>query len=118
MQPFGDMIGAPLAMVTADVIGRKKGILLLGLPLFIGWLIIAYAESALMFCVGRFISGLGDGMLFIFYPMYVGEVTEPKVRGVLGCTLSVGMLVGKFHYCVSLIKRHVSTLIKHCVTIP
>lgn len=26
--------------------------------------------------------------------MYVGEVTEPKIRGVLGCSLSVAMIVG------------------------
>lgn len=96
LEPIGDIIGAPIAAVFADVIGRKLGLLLIAPPLLIGWVIIALAQNAWMFGLGRFITGLGDGFLFIVFPMYVGEVTEPKVRGVLGCTLSVMMLLGKY----------------------
>ncbi|GLV39717.1 uncharacterized protein CBL_08217 [Carabus blaptoides fortunei] len=78
--PIGDFFGAPLAAWFADIIGRKNGILLIALPTFVAWMILAFAKSTLEFCIGRFISGIGDGMLFIVYPMYVGEVTEPKIR--------------------------------------
>lgn len=95
MQPLGDMIGAPLAAVLADTIGRKIGILLINVPLIASWSIIAVSNNTVMFCVGRFISGIGEGFLFNFFPMYVGEVAEPKVRGILGSAFSVFMFIGK-----------------------
>lgn len=92
--PIGDFLGAPLAAWFADIIGRKYGILITALPTFLAWMILAFANSTLKFCIGRFISGIGEGIFFIVYPMYVGEVTEPKIRGVLGCTLSVSLIIG------------------------
>lgn len=96
MQPLGDMIGAPLAAILADRIGRKLGILLINVPLVASWTIIAFSNSATLFCIGRLISGIGEGFLFNFFPMYVGEVAEPKVRGVLGSAFSAVMFIGKF----------------------
>lgn len=96
MQPIGDIFGAPLAAALADKIGRKLSILLITPPLLIAWLIFAFAQNTYMFCLGRFISGIGDGFLYIIFPMYVGEVVEPKVRGILGGTLSFMMILGTY----------------------
>lgn len=92
--PIGDIFGAPIGAIFADIIGRKKGILLIAVPAFIAWMFIAFAQNVYMLYIGRFIAGLGDGLIFIVYPMYVGEITEPKIRGMLGCSLSLAMIVG------------------------
>lgn len=92
--PLGNIIGAPLSALLVDHIGRKNVILLTSVPVFVAWIFIACAESVLVFCIGRFITGIGEGFLFIVYPMYVGEVTEQHIRGILGCSLSVSNIVG------------------------
>lgn len=47
-----------------------------------------------MFYLARFIAGLSEGAVFIVIPMYIGEVSEPKIRGVLGSSVSVSFISG------------------------
>lgn len=47
-----------------------------------------------MFYVARFIAGLSEGAVFIVVPMYIGEVSEPAIRGVLGSSVSVSFISG------------------------
>lgn len=92
--PLGIIIGAPLSAMLVDVIGRKNVILLTSIPVFSAWMFIAFAENVVTFCIGRFITGIGEGFLYIVFPIYAAEVTEPKIRGILGCTLSVSNILG------------------------
>ncbi|GLV45357.1 uncharacterized protein CBL_05457 [Carabus blaptoides fortunei] len=92
--PIGDLIGAPLAGWLADVIGRKNVVMLTALPTFIAWMIIAFAESTWVFCIGRIIAGIAEGFFYIIFPMYMGEVTEPSIRGVVSCSLPLSLMTG------------------------
>ena len=47
----------PAAGFMADKIGRKRSMMVLSFPLFIGWLIVAFADSIILLEVGRFITG-------------------------------------------------------------
>lgn len=44
----------------------------------------------------RFIGGIAEGFCFVAIPTYIGEVAEPRIRGILGsfltCFFTVGML--------------------------
>lgn len=44
--------------------------------------------------IGRFITGIAEGALFTVLPMYLGEIAEPRIRGVLGSSLSVAFIGG------------------------
>lgn len=92
--PVGNIIGAPLTALLAGVYGRKPTVLLIAVPHIISWLIIAFANSTWLFYLARFIAGLSEGAVFIVIPMYCGEVSEPKIRGVLGSAVSVAFISG------------------------
>lgn len=92
--PLGDLIGAPIAGWLADTIGRKNSILLSALPTLTAWMIIAFASSTWMFCIGRIFAGIAEGFFYIIFPMYMGETTEPSIRGVIGGSLPVSLMLG------------------------
>ncbi|GLV39716.1 nebulosa [Carabus blaptoides fortunei] len=100
--PIGNIIGAPLTAFLSDAIGRKYTVLAMALPQLVSWTMIAFAHNTYLFCLARFVAGLTEGALFIVVPMYIGEVSEPKIRGVLGSSISVSFISGiLFINCVA-----------------
>lgn len=91
---FGGAFGSILAGTLLDLLGRKNVILLAGLPLLLSWLMIAFAGSLPVLLAARFIAGLGGGLTFCAVPMYLAEISDPKIRGLLGCGLMVTNLFG------------------------
>lgn len=92
--PVGNIIGAPLTAILANQFGRKPTVLLIAVPHIISWIIIGLAHQTWLFYLARFIAGLSEGAVFIVIPMYCGEVSEPKIRGVLGSSVSVSFISG------------------------
>lgn len=84
-----------------DKIGRKKTILLTGLPIFFGYIMMAFSNKIVLFYVGRFLTGLSAGGMFNVVPVYVGEIANNHNRGVVSSMLnlffSCGLLLS---YCV------------------
>lgn len=56
--------------ILCDLIGRKYAMLLMVIPFTAGWLLIIFANSVLMFYLGRFITGLSGGAFCVTAPMY------------------------------------------------
>nr|CAI5852443.1 unnamed protein product [Callosobruchus analis] len=77
----GTVVGAFLAGSSANILGRKKMVLLTAVPLLAGWLMIALATNVRVLYAARFIAGLSNGLCFSTVPMYLGEVSEPDIRG-------------------------------------
>ncbi|KAL1517465.1 hypothetical protein ABEB36_001228 [Hypothenemus hampei] len=94
MPLLGAVIGAISAANIVDYFGRKKTIILTSLPFFFAWLMVAFATSALHLHIARFIAGVADGVTFTVVPMYIGEIAEPRVRGLLGSSCSVSWIFG------------------------
>jgi len=80
----------------ADRLGRKTSLLLLFPVFFVGWLMIGLANSMNMLMMGRLLVGFCVGILAPIVPIYVGETSDPVLRGILlgaiGLTLSFGVL--------------------------
>lgn len=87
-------MGALFAATIVDMIGRKRAILATALPFFIAWIMVAFAETVLMLYLARFLAGIADGFTFTVVPMYIGEIADPKVRGMLGSSCSVTWIAG------------------------
>lgn len=88
------VIGALLAGVTLDLMGRKKAILITAFPYFAAWIMIAFTNSIEVLYTARFITGLADGLTFTAVPMYLGEIAEPRIRGFLCSSCMVVMIIG------------------------
>lgn len=61
---------------AAGKFGRKWIILSGGVPLLVGWILIATADNIIQIYAARVIFGLVVGQLFAVVPIYVGEIAE------------------------------------------
>ncbi|XP_018561359.1 facilitated trehalose transporter Tret1-like [Anoplophora glabripennis] len=79
-----------------DKLGRKPTILINSVPHIIAWILTATATNVWMFYASRLVAGIADGLMFASVPMYIGEITTPKVRGVWGNALNFAIYLGQF----------------------
>lgn len=94
--PF-HICGAIISGYYLEYIGRKKLLFFVGFPLFIGWILLYTAQSVTMLLLGTICMGLGIGCCEAPVISYIGEISEPHMRGSLslfaGAAGSMGMLV-------------------------
>lgn len=91
---IGGVITSIPAAHLANKLGRKP--LLLGCaPFFlVSWLLIIFASSATELLLSRAIGGCGVGIVFSICPIYVAEIAEDKIRGILGTLMQLLMNIG------------------------
>lgn len=77
-----------------DTLGRKKSLIITEIPALMGWLLISFASNVEMIYLGRFLVGLGSGMVGAPARVYTSEVTQPHLRGMLTALASVGVSTG------------------------
>ncbi|XP_023310089.1 facilitated trehalose transporter Tret1-like [Anoplophora glabripennis] len=94
MPLLGGILGALIVGVTVDILGRKKTIILTTFPFFAGWIMVAFCKSAVLLYMARFLAGVADGWAFTAVPMYIGEIADPRIRGLLGSGVSVTWIFG------------------------
>lgn len=80
--------------ILADFIGRKHSMLLMVVLFSLGWLLIIFANSVTMFCIGRFVTGLSGGAFCVAAPMYAAEIAEKEIRGTLGAYFQLLLTTG------------------------
>lgn len=79
----GNIGGALLQAWTADLYGRKRTIQLGSVVLVIGGALCAGSVHMAMFLVGRFIAGMGSGILTCIVPIYQAEISTAETRGAM-----------------------------------
>ncbi|KAL1517466.1 hypothetical protein ABEB36_001229 [Hypothenemus hampei] len=94
MPLLGSVLGSLIVGSTVDIFGRKRTILISSLPYFAAWIMVAFARSVLLIYVARFIAGVADGWIFTAMPIYVAEISDPRIRGLLGSGVSVCWIFG------------------------
>ncbi|RSH92685.1 hypothetical protein EHS25_008130 [Saitozyma podzolica] len=80
---LGAFLGALQAGYLADRFSRKMAIVIGSVWFIIGSTLQASAFSFSQLVVGRFIGGIGIGILSSTAPMYISEISPPNVRGAL-----------------------------------
>lgn len=78
---LGALIGALVAGSLADLIGRKKVIMVADIIFIIGALLQAVAFSLPQMIVGRWVIGFGVGVASLVTPLYISELAPSHLRG-------------------------------------
>ncbi|XP_012227042.1 facilitated trehalose transporter Tret1-like [Linepithema humile] len=95
---LGRLVGALLGAFCQEYVGRKRVLLLSGLPLVSSWVFIICATSITWLNLSRFCSGIGSGIMWPAMFLYLSEIADPSIRGSLISTninaASVGMFLG------------------------
>ncbi|KAK0438304.1 major facilitator superfamily domain-containing protein [Armillaria borealis] len=93
---FGSFFGMFPVAYAADILGRRKTILLGGLIYILGGALQTSAPNMDMMLAGRFFAGFGSGIMSDLAPLYQAEIAHPSIRGRL-TTLQQFMLgIGAF----------------------
>ncbi|XP_070160175.1 facilitated trehalose transporter Tret1 [Polyergus mexicanus] len=92
--PLGRLFGAVIGSLFVEYLGCKMSVLLTGLPMIFGWICIICANSVTWLYIFRIFSGISMGMVFSCYPLYVGEISAPSIRGALVSVIINGMPLG------------------------
>ena len=80
----GTFFGALLAAPTADILGRRYGLMFSAAVVFNLGVILQTASTAQpMFIAGRFFAGLGVGLISAMIPLYQSETSPKWIRGTI-----------------------------------
>lgn len=99
--PAGCLAGAVFILIFGDWLGRRRSIMLGGTVMIIGVIIQVTAFKGhvplAQFCIGRVITGVGNGMNTSTIPTYQAECSRSTNRGLLICiegsTVAIGTLI-------------------------
>ncbi|KAL6258018.1 hypothetical protein P5V15_011613 [Pogonomyrmex californicus] len=91
---LGAIAGAVPSGKMADILGRKKSLLLLAAPFLLSWAIIILASRLWLIYVARFVVGIAVGAACVVVPTYLSEIAETSTRGTLGAMFQLFLTVG------------------------
>lgn len=95
---LGTFCGALIAPILSDRIGRRLTIIIVTTFVFnAGSILQILTSSVVLLCIGRFVSGLGVGVISAVVPLYQSESSPKWVRGAIISTyqwaITWGLLV-------------------------
>jgi len=95
---IGCFIGCVMAGPIMEKLGRRRTLMWVASGSYgLGFLLIVLANGAEMVYTGRFINGVGLGLVLATVSVYIVEIATTDMRGFLGCFVqflgSVGVLI-------------------------
>lgn len=88
--PFGSNIAGSLA----DSRGRRGALLINTWTFLLGGLIQTFALDMFSIIISRLIIGFASGFSSVLVPIYLGELSPPTLRGMLGTMTQFAMVIG------------------------
>ncbi|GAB0091267.1 hypothetical protein DMENIID0001_060860 [Sergentomyia squamirostris] len=86
---LGGMLGAIVFGWISNRLGRKWTLIVGTIPQVIAYVFMATAKNVIFLYASRFLSGVAGGALFVVVPIYVSEISENSIRGMLGTILGI-----------------------------
>ncbi|NP_001287652.1 probable plastidic glucose transporter 1-like [Solanum lycopersicum] len=90
----GAFIGSVTCGSLVDKLGCRRTIQFDTVPLILGAIVSAQAQSIEEMILGRFLVGLGIGVNTVLVPIYISEIAPTKYRGSLGTLCQIGTCIG------------------------
>lgn len=90
--------GAIPTGLIANLVGPKRTLQIMAIPLMVSWYFIAISKNIWLIYLARLLAGVGVGSTCVAAPMYVTDIAEVRVRGMLGTffqlQITIGFLIG------------------------
>lgn len=93
---LGALVGALVAGVLADKIGRRVTILLAAVLFTMGALLEAISPNTTILVIGRLVVGFGVGVASVAAPLYAAEQAPTRLRGRFVSTYQLAITIGIF----------------------
>lgn len=77
-----------------NMIGRKGAMLALVIPFTIGWILLVAAQNLAMLIIGRVFIGISCGGFCVAAPIFIGEIAQKDIRGILGSFFQLNITIG------------------------
>ncbi|KAH0656070.1 hypothetical protein KY285_030952 [Solanum tuberosum] len=90
----GAFIGSVACGSLVDKLGCRRTIQIDTVPLILGAIVSAQAQSIEEMLLGRFLVGLGIGVNTVLVPIYISEIAPTNYRGSLGTLCQIGTCIG------------------------
>jgi sugar porter (SP) family MFS transporter len=91
---LGCIVGALGCYAYCDKLGRKRPLIVAGLLFTVSAIGTALADTFFWYNFFRIIGGLGIGIALNLSPMYIAEMSPPKIRGMMVSVNQVTIMVG------------------------
>ena len=91
---LGCMAGPLLGGMLSDRWGRKPTLIFAGLLFAVGAIGSAMPADILQFDLFRFLGGVGVGLASVVSPMFIAEVSPPRIRGALVTVNQLAIVIG------------------------
>ncbi|XP_058791206.1 facilitated trehalose transporter Tret1-like [Phymastichus coffea] len=91
----GRIFGALCGSIATVYLGTKRTVFWSIIPIALGWFGIALATDINILYIARVSTGIGVGIAVSSYPLYLGEIAIPNIRGSLVSFANFGMSVGQ-----------------------
>ncbi|XP_043474693.1 facilitated trehalose transporter Tret1-like, partial [Leptopilina heterotoma] len=93
---IGDLFGGIINPLFIDRIGRRNTLFFLSLPSLIGWCLIIFAQNHNYLYIARFLGGISQANAFSSLSIYLTEISEKNIRGILVNILQVSLYLAIF----------------------
>lgn len=90
----GGLLGALSASFFSDTLGRRRTLVLTNVLLGSGSLIMTLAPNIPLLMTGRFLAGIGGGMVTVVVPAYIAECVPKSSRGFFGTLNQLAIVTG------------------------
>jgi len=76
--------------------GRKRCMIFANIPSIFGWILLYFSKSAMTLYTSTVLMGLSIGFSEAPILSYVGEITEPRLRGSMSSLACATSMIGAF----------------------
>ncbi|XP_045780677.1 facilitated trehalose transporter Tret1-like [Maniola jurtina] len=91
---LGAIPGPYITVWLSNTKGRKPCFIFGGLVLAVSYTIMAASTNLAMLYIGRFLVGIGSGVLTVMNLVYIGEIASTNIRGILLSAIGIFNTLG------------------------
>jgi sugar porter (SP) family MFS transporter len=91
---FGCIAGPLLGLWCVDALGRRNSLQMAGFLLLISTIGVSLSNGLSSFCIWRALGGVGVGLASGISPMYIAEISPPRLRGRLVTVNQLAVVLG------------------------